>query len=79
MHIPVDINRKNSNSEEEDDSDDELFVKSNIQKERKVKVPEVIVANKYRYNGKIEDVILLKKIKKKDKKLDFKSWKKGWF
>ena len=65
--------------EEEEDSDDDLFVKSKIEKKMKVKVPELIVANKYRYKGKIEDVILLKKAEKKEKKMDFKSWKKSWF
>ena len=65
--------------EEEEDSDDDLFVNSKVEKKMKVRVPELIVANKYRYKGKVEDVILLKKVEKKEKKMDFKSWKKSWF
>ena len=73
------IVKKQMEEKEDDDSDDELFVKSKVKNERQVKVPELIVANKYRYNGKIEDIILLKKVEKKNKKKSFGAWKKGWF
>lgn len=73
------IVKKQIEEKEEEDSDDELFVKPKLKNERQVKVPELIVANKYRYNGKIEDVVLLKKVEKKNKKKNFSAWKKGWF
>ena len=73
------IVKKQIEEREEEDSDDDLFVKPQLKNERQVKVPELIVANKYRYNGKIEDVILLKKVEKKNKKKSFSAWKKGWF
>ena len=71
--------KREETADDDADSDDDLFMKTKNNIKRKVKVPEKISANKYRYNGKVEDVILLKKTTKKEKKLDYKSWKNSWF
>ena len=64
---------------EEEDSDDDLFVKFKTNEKIKPKKKEqtaAIVANKYKYCGKISDFKLLKTVKKKvskNKKMDFSS------
>ena len=67
--------------EEETDSDDDLFVK--FKQNEKIKPKKkgqtaAIIANKYKYCGKISDFKLLKTVKNKvnkNKKMDFSSWK----